>query len=179
MEVANLRIKLRKNQYTIPVENLTSEVTNLEILGDSIEKIPSLKHLTKCVSLLLVCPQLGQLDELPENLKILKIKGGHTYPKNLPQSIKILQISGIKCSLNGIELPRGIINLDLSSNELMTLADIELNSSLTRLNLDHNQLSNLPESLYQNKSLLHLSLDGNPLTDEEKNKLHKTFGIWF
>lgn len=179
MESTYLRIKLRKNQSTLPVEKLTTQITNLVILGDSIEKLPSLKHLTNCRNLLIVCPELSEFNDLPENLKILKIKGGRTCPHQLPQGIETLQISGVDCAFDKIKLPTGVLNLDLSSNGLTTLEGLGLAAPLSRLNLDHNNLSRLPESLYSNKSLLHLSLDGNPLTDEEKNKLHKTFGIWF
>lgn len=179
MESTHLRIKLRKNQSTIPVEKLTAQITNLEILGDSIEKLPSLRHLTNCHNLLIICPELSEYNELPENLKILKIKGGRACPHNFPQGIETLQLSGLQCSFDKLKLPAGVLNLDLSSNGLTSLEGIGLTAPLSRLNLDHNQLSRLPDSLYSNKSLLHLSLDGNPLSEEEKNKLHKAFGIWF
>jgi len=179
MEATHLRIKLRKNQSTLPSEKLTSQVSKLEILGDSIETIPSLEHLTKCEYLSLNCPQLLDLNELPGKLKILKIKGGHTCPQNLPHTLEILQISAIQSSLSKLKIPQGVVNLDLSSNGLTALANLNLGAPLSRLNLDNNQLTCLPDSLYRNKSLLHLSLDGNPLTDEQKNKLHQIFGIWF
>ncbi len=175
-----LRIKLRKNQSTLPLEKLTKDIAHLEILGDSIESLPSLEKLINCKNLLIVCPALSEIKELPTGLNILKIKGGHVYPNQLPTGLETLQLSSIKNeNSNHINIPAGVINLDLSSNGLTSLEGINLGAPLGRLNLDHNQLSKLPEELYENKSLLHLSLDGNPLSEEEKDKLFKAFGIWF
>jgi len=175
-----LRIKLRKNQSTIPTEKLHEGLVNLEIIGDSIESLPSLAQLSLCKNLLLVCPELQEIPKLPENLEILKIKTGRTFPQQLPRKLHTLQLSQIKSNKSlDLELPRGLVNLDLSSNALHCVDSINLGAPLTRINLDHNQLTQLPEILYNNPSLLHLSLDGNPLLEEEKNKLFKTFGIWF
>ncbi len=162
------------------MEKLTAEIKNLEIMGDSIESLPSLKHLTQCQNLLIVCPALSKLGTLPEQLKILKMKGGYTCPQELPDTLETLQISGVRSDEIGrLKLPKQLLNLDLSSNQLIALEEMDLGAPLSRLNLDHNNLSTLPQNLYHNKSLLHLSLDGNPLTDSEKDKLYKTFGIWF
>ncbi len=175
-----LRIKLRKNQSTIPTEKLHEGIVNLEIIGDSIESLPSLAQLSWCKNLLLVCPELQELPDLPENLEILKIKTGRSFPQELPPKIHTLQISQIKSDGPlSLQLPSQLINLDLSSNALTSVDSIHLGMPLKRINLDHNKLTQLPEILYNNPSLLHLSLDGNPLLDDEKNKLFKTFGIWF
>ena len=174
-----LRIKLRKNQSTLPMEKLHSGLKTLEILGDSIETLPSLEHLTQCEQLLLVCPNLSKLAALPENLKILKIKGGQVIPPSLPKNLETLQLSGIKGQeIEYLELPQGLYNIDLSNNQLTNLREMKFAPTLQRINLDHNALKELPESIYQSKSILHLSLDGNPLSDEQKDRIFKTFGIF-
>lgn len=180
MNSSYLRIKLRKSQSTLPTEQLTKNITHLEIIGDSIESLPDLDGLANCKSLLIICPQLREIKALPEHLTILKIKGAMTSPTKLPQTLETLQLSALKSEgIQELSLPEGLINLDLSNNNLTSLEGLRLGAPLGRLNLDHNQLRELPEDLYQNKSLLHLSLDGNPLTDEQKDRIYKTFGIWF
>lgn len=181
MALQSLRIKLRKNQSTLPMEKLHEEVGNLEILGDTIEKIPDLGHLTGCRSLQIICPELKCLGELPAGLEILKIKGGHTLPRTLPHNLRILQIAKVKGqSFDHLEFPQTIETLDLSNNGLLELhKGISHLQSLTRLSLDQNELTELPEELYGHRGLNHLSLDGNKLTDEVKDRIFKVFGIWF
>lgn len=182
----NLRIKLRKNQSTIPSEKLTEDINSLEILGEAIQKLPELSHLTNCQHLLLVCPQLEELPELPPNLKILKIKGGHfSPPKGISQlsTLKNLSLQGLKSqseTFSSWSLPVSLENLDLASNDISSLpVNIGQLSSLQRLTLDHNKIQELPSGVYDLKSLNHLSLDGNPLTENCKQRLYDTFKIWF
>jgi len=178
----NLRIKLRKNQSTIPTEKLTPEVSFLEILGENIESLPSFAHMEKCRNILLVCPELKELSTLPHSLEVFKVNGGKIeMPSNLPL-LKTLQLKslGLK-SLAPLErLPETIETLDLSYNQLGELpTEIASLKKLVRLNLDGNSLVSLPEFLYKLPSLNHLSLDGNPLSEETRNELHQKFGMWF
>jgi len=178
--MTHLRLKMRKGHSTLPIEKLTAEIESLEILGESIEAIPSLEHLELCQKLVLICPQLQEIPKLPQSLTLLKIKGARGIPQNLPPRLETLQLSGLRGVAHfQIDLPDQIKTLDLSGNGLESISHLKLSAPLSRLNLDHNQLTTLPDELYQNKSLLHLSLDGNPLTEEEKDKVYKTFGIWF
>lgn len=183
MGIMNLRLKLRKTQSNLPSEKLTEDLHSLEILGESIEKIPSLAHLENCSHLLLVCPNLADFPALPPNLKILKIKGGHfNLPKILP-ALKVLTLQGLsskKDQFIDFSIPHTIETLDLSNNALENLPiGFKHLQKLVRLTLDHNQLKTLPECLFQLKSLNHLSLDANPLTEEMKQRLFEAFGIWF
>jgi len=178
----NLRIKLRKTQSLVPVEKLVPEITSLEILGDNIEKLPSLKHLVLCKSLTLQCPELNELPALPENLAILKIKGGRFKSAKLPSKLKTLKFSHLALSsLDEIgPWSPDLTNVDLSHNKLRDLPSKLLdNSKISRLSLDSNEFSVLPEALYQLKGLNHLSLDNNPIEEQEKLKLHQQLGIWF
>ncbi len=179
----NLRLKLRKNQATIPTEKLTEDLDSLEILGEAIEKIPSLNHLSRCTHLLLVCPNLLKLPALPPGLKILKIKGGHfDLPKELP-ALRVLSLQGLlskREQFKTFSLPHTLETLDLSNNALEELPSSLKNLvNLSRLSMDHNQLTTLSDQLYQLKSLNHLSLDSNPLAEEVKQRLYEVFGIWF
>lgn len=179
----NLRLKLRKNQSTVASEKLTEDIHSLEILGDSIEKLPSLGHLKVCRYLLLVCPELKELPALPPSLEILKIKGGHFQFKDELPSLKTLSLQGLKVSVESLEnmtYPSGLETLDLANNDLKKIPPSVLKlKGLHRLSLDHNQLKDLPQELMKMTSLNHLSLDSNPLTDDDKQKLHDAFKIWF
>lgn len=182
----NVRIKLRKNQSTIPTEKLTEDINSLEILGEAIQKIPDLKHLVHCRHLLLVCPELEELPELPPNLQILKIKGGHfELPNNIGtlKEIKTLSLQGLKSQrdqFSAWSLPIALENCDLAANDMASLpVNIGQLNSLRRLTLDNNKLVDLPGGVYDLKSLNHLSLDGNPLSEDCRQKLYKTFNIWF
>jgi Leucine-rich repeat (LRR) protein len=178
----NLRIKLRKNQSLVPTEKLVPEIGSLEILGDNIERLPSLEHLNNCKSLSLQCPELNELPLLPKNLVILKIKTGRFKKANLPQSIEILKLSSLNLeNLDSIhEWPRNLKNVDFSHNRLSELPTglLQLNL-INRLSLDSNLFKVIPEGVYQFKRLNHLSVDNNPIEEEEKIKLHQKLGIWF
>lgn len=182
----NVRIKLRKNQSTVPTEKLTEDIHSLEILGEAIQKLPDLNHLKNCQHLLLVCPELLELPKLPSALKILKIKGGYyELPKDIQEQreLKTLSLQGLKSQkdhFSSWSLPITLENCDLANNDMTSLpVNIGQLSHLNRLTLDHNQIQELPSGIYNLKSLNHLSLDGNPLTESCKQKLYDVFKIWF
>lgn len=179
----NLRLKLRKNQSTVPTEKLTKDLHSLEILGDSIEKLPDLSHLENCRYLLLVCPELKALPALPAKLEIFKVKGGHfDLDRDLPP-LRTLSLQGLKSKKDQIiqlSFPKELETIDLANNGLNEIPpSIYELPQLNRLSLDHNQLKNLSDKLMAMNSLNHLSLDHNPLTDADKQKLHDAFKIWF
>lgn len=176
-----MRLKLRKNQSTIPVEKLTEDIHSLEILGDAIEKLPSLAHLKNCRYLLINAPQLTEMKELPPDLSILKLRGLRTLPLHIP-AVTTLSLShlGIASFPTDFVVPNTVETLDLNGNGLKELpGSLFQCRQLRRLNLDHNDLVDLPQAFYELKELNHLSLDGNPLSEECKNTLFKSFGIWF
>jgi Leucine-rich repeat (LRR) protein len=182
----NVRIKLRKNQSTIPTEKLTEDIHSLEILGEAIEELPDLSHLKECRHVLLVCPQLTKMPKVPSLLKILKIKGGHfKLPSDIEKQteLRTLSLQGLKSqkeSFSSWSLPIGLENCDLASNDMTNLPkNIGELINLQRLTLDHNQLQELPSEVYELNGLNHLSLDGNPLSDSCKQKLYDKFNIWF
>lgn len=177
----NVRIKLRKNQSTIPSEKLTPEITSLEIIGDSIQKIPSLSHLKSCQYLSLNAPELIQLNELPPNLTVLKLRGTRTIPQDLP-CIHTLGLSYIQLTPFPLDfkIPTSVLTLNLNGNKLSEIPEGLFDCvNLQRLNLDNNEIVSLPSRFFEIKDLVHLSLDNNPLSDDCKNKLYQKYGIWF
>lgn len=177
----NLRLKMRKNQSTIPMEKLTEDLTSLEILGETLEKIPSLKHLKNCKFLYINAPEVSELGDLPPNLSILKLRGVRSIPPVFPKVLTLaLSHLGVDPFPSNISLPETLETLDLNGNQLESIPDSLLScKNLRRLNLDNNKLTELPDAFYKLESLNHLSLDNNPLTEDCKNSLFKAFGIWF
>ncbi len=183
----SLFLKLGKNKSTLPLEKITSEITHLEIQAPALTKLPLLRlekltAVTIHTSSLTECPDwLFQL----ESLEILKIKNTplkkvSNFSEN--SKIRILQLAHLDLD----ELPESIGSLalldtiDLAGNNLSDLPDSMHDlKNLTRINLDKNQFQILPLWLSELPKLNHLSLDGNPLTEQEKNRLFKAFGIWF
>ncbi len=178
----NVRIKLRKTQSLVPLEKVLPETISLEIIGDNIEKIPDLGHLHLCKSVSLQCPELKRLPVLPENLVTLKIKSGRFIIDQLPEKLEILKISHLNLeNLDSVlSWPIELKNADFSHNQLSHLpaSFLEL-KSISRLSLDGNRFSTLPKDIYLFKNLNHLSIDNNPLEDQEKNELFQKLGIWF
>lgn len=185
--MGHLFLKLNKNKSTLPIEKITDDLTHLEIQAQALTSLPKLDlpHL-KSFSI-----HLSSLIELPSwifqlpKLEVLKIKNSPL--KSLPEfgdnlAIRILQLSGLEID----EIPESIGKLkkldtvDFSANQLSDLPDSMHDlKSVHRINLDKNQFQILPLWLDQLPALNHLSLDGNPLTEQEKNRLFKKFGIWF
>lgn len=180
----NLRLKLRKNQSTIPTEKLTKDLHSLELLGEGVVKIPDLDHLEHCQYLMIICPELKELPKLPKNVEILKIRGGRFALKEDQltslEKCRILNLMATEYLNEKVALPPNIETLDLSSNKLESFPlSITKLTRLGRLTIDSNKITTLPNELFSMKNLNHLSLDNNPLSEETKQKLHEAFGLWF
>lgn len=183
-----MRIKLRKNESTIQWEKVNPEISHLEIIGTSIEKIQSLSSYGSLKSLTLNCESLIKFPQLPTSVEVLKVKHGHPdngWIEHITQlkDLKILQLSFLKLS----SLPdhffdhlHNLNTLDLMGNDLEALpASLAKASQLTRISLDKNSFKSLPHFIYGMKSLSHLSLDDNDLSEDTKKELHEQFGMWF
>lgn len=177
----NLRLKLRKTQSTVPTEKLQENLTSLEIIGETIQKIPPLDHLKLCQFLLINAPEVREISSLPENLKILKLRGLRALPQSLPKKLNSLSLSHLEVALpQDLQIPDEVETLDLSGNSLESLPPSLFKlKKLKRLNLDKNNLKEIPSELFSLSTLNHLSLDGNPLSELSKDNLYKAFGIWF
>lgn len=195
----NTALKDRENarhlKLTLSDDNIDQKLTGLSeleelilitkgdiVLPEFIEELKSLKVFS------IQCPgkvALAQsIFKLP-NLKHLKVKAKKVV-LNIPPapstSLETLMLSD--CALG--EIPYSLF--EISSLKTINLAGngiieipmaIKELQSLQRLVLDRNLLTNLPQALEEITSLSHLSLDGNKFSDAEKERIKKTFNIWF
>ncbi len=72
-----------------------------------------------------------------------------------------------------------LTELNLSGNELsrLPLSFPEL-KKLRRLNLDGNKFSKFPDLVKSMPNLGHLSIDGNPFSEEEKERIQRSYHLW-
>lgn len=158
-------LKLKKNQSTLPTELLFEGITHLEVYGGSLESID---------------PRWFAIP----TLEVLRLKNvGLT---KLPEEMTSFapRLHTLVLSQNHLELiPDWVANfknlkvMDVGSNAIAHLP-AKLPLTLQRLIADSNQLATLPPALFELHSLLHLSLEENPLSEECRQKLFARFGIW-
>ena len=187
-----LNLKLKKSQKKVDLELLNSKDINLidclDLVAPGISDLSFLNHLPK---LKYIMVSNANLKKFPAGnfkyLNLIYIKFKKCYVKDfddnlsIPKTTKVLNLSDniIESLPNWIEELDNLEDLDLSGNKLNSLPNLSTCLNINRLNLDSNCLESLPEFIYTLPGLRHLSIDNNPLTEETKNKIYKTFGIWF
>ncbi len=159
-------LKLKKSQSSLPSELLFEGLTHLEVYGGSLETIdprwfciPTLEVLRLKNVALAKLPE--KIDKPAPKLHTLILSQNHL--REIPEWVSDFKMLKV---------------LDVSSNELSQIPTL-LPLTLQRLIADSNQLETLPQSLFELSSLLHLSLEENPLGPEYRQKLFDHFGIWF
>jgi leucine-rich repeat protein SHOC2 len=185
------RIKLQKNQSTIPIEKVHEQLQVLEIIAEGIDRLPA-GMLARCRSLRSLTLNLPHLSHFPQevmdlsHLEILKIRcesATLSLPEDGPIGLwKIVHFigMGLKEFPKWSALLQDLEQLNLAKNTLSDLpAEFIHCRQLRRLTLDTNQFKGLPEVIYKMDNINHLSLDGNPLSDEEKAKIQRELGLWF
>ena len=191
-ETKNLLLKLNHKAQTLPedlfeydhFESLEIISENLVSIDVRIQKLKNLKSLSiNANSLVFVAKELFSIT----TLKTLKIKNTKLQELSDDFEVKCLDLENLHLSYNQLtRLPKWmgklekLITLDAAKNHLSTLPESVLNlKNLKRLNLDSNNFETVPTCLLALNHLHHLSMDQNPLTDESKEALFKTFNIWF
>jgi len=191
-ETKNLLLKLNKKAQTLPEDLFAYDhFETLEIISENLEsidtRIQNLKNLTTISINANALTFVAQELFLIKTLKTLKIKNSklQTLPEDL--EVRCLDLENLQLNNNQLtSLPtwlgklEKLITLDAAKNNLSTLPDNLVNlKNLKRLSLDSNHFETVPACLLTLNNLHHLSIDQNPLTEESKNTLFKTFKIWF
>ncbi len=179
-------VRLKKN-HSLPEDIFNPLLQNLEIFGDTLERIDErFEVLRQLESLTIISKNLKEINAnifyLP-HLRQLKIKGGMftTLPElQLPSNIKTLFCTDSTLA----ELPETIyqlVNLEIlviSGNQLTTLPkNLTLLKNLRRLVIDNNRLQTFNFLRSDFPRLNHLSLDNNPLTPNSKELLLNEFNL--
>lgn len=180
--MSSLIIKSKKNGPPLK-ESLLEISGNLEILEihSGAEEVLELNFPYAIKNLSINMESLKKIafsSQLFKTLKVLKIRA-NSYEIDFDLSFLNLETLQISSGLTRIDLSKtpNLKTLNLSQNRLVEV-DSKL-TKLTRLNLDHNNFKKVPELVWNTPSLLHLSIDENPLTQEEQQKLFDRFKIWF
>lgn len=185
-------MKCNEDESKFPIELLNLwDLTELEIIGGNFTYFPEdISILTKLKKLSLISTKISvipkEVFQLP-NLTYLSLKNNRL--KHLPE---LSERSGIKQLILG----RNYLNakaLETFFNDMPYLHYLDLGhnvvdeipeslyglSKLRRLNLEDNKLHDLPLRLKDLKELHHLSVGNNPIPDGLKPDIEKNFNISF
>jgi Leucine-rich repeat (LRR) protein len=187
-----LRISMKCNdldtQFPIELLNLW-EMTELEIIGGNFTYFPEdISILKKLRKISLISTKISfipkEIFQLPE-LKYLSLKN------NRLSSLPVLEI---KSNLKQLILGRNYLSekslesffsefphlhlLDLGHNNISAIPEsLYRLTSLQRLNLENNKLHDVPLKLKELKNLNHLSICNNPIPEGLKAEIEKNFNI--
>jgi Leucine-rich repeat (LRR) protein len=187
-----ISVKCKDNETRFPIEYLNLwDMTELEIIGGNFtyfpEDISILKNLRK---ISLISTKISQIPkeifELPE-LTYLSLKNNRI--NELPILEKSSTIEQLILGRNYLHskdldsffynLPN-LHNLDLGHNFIQEIPEsIFYLKSLQRLNLENNQLRNISEKLNDIKTLNHLSISNNPIPLNLRSIIEQKFNISF
>ena len=186
----SMKCETDESQFPIEILNLW-DLTELEIIGGNFTYFPEdISILKKLRKLTLVSTKISviprEIFELP-NLSYLNLKNNRL--KSLPALSK-------KSSIKEMILGRNYLSkmaldsffnsfpelhyLDLGHNNLDEIPESLFNlRKLGRLNLESNRLHSLPLKLKDLRELTHLSVTDNPFPHDEREKIERQFNIIF
>lgn len=187
-----ISMKCSEEETQFPIELLNLwDMTDLEIIGGNFtyfpEDISILKKL-KRISLIstkisvipkeiFLLPQLSYLSLKNNRLNELPKLNGKSNIKQLILGRNSLSNESLDTFFN--DTP-ALDYLDLGHNNVSTIPESIFNlMKLKRLNLENNKLKNLPIRLKEMKELDHLSVTNNPIPEHLKLEIEKIFNISF
>lgn len=176
-------------------EHLPEELTcfpNLQILYIQSKKMTSLpawaQELKSLTSLNIQCPSLTEIPQeifyLP-NLNVLNLSGCGISSLNFPIEVlsPLVELNlgrnKLKKFPSNIQQCKTLKGLYLADNQIDSIprSIVELRG-LKRLNLDRNNITNVPNYVSQ-MNISIFSVDGNPFSKEEKDRLQSELNLWF
>lgn len=185
-------MKCDENDSRFPIELLNLwDLTELEIIGGNFTYFPEdISILTRLKKLSLISTKIAvipkEVFQLP-NLSYLSLKNNRlnslpqletaSHLKQLILGRNYLHTHSLETFFN--ELPH-LHYLDLGHNFIKDIPEsIYRLTKIRRLNLENNKLHGLPLKLKELKDLNHLSICDNPIPDSEKDHIEKNFNIIF
>ena len=185
-------MKCDEEQSKFPIELLNLwDLTELEIIGGNFtyfpEDISILKKLKKLSLIstkisvipkeIFLLPELNYLSLKNNRLKSLPELDSQSNLKQLILGRNYLNAKSLESFFN--EAP-GLLYLDLGHNLISDIPESLVRlKKLIRLNLENNKLHGLPIRLKDLENLQHLSIIDNPIPDSEKELITKDFNIIF
>ena len=139
---------------------------NMTSLPPSIESMTAMKKLRINHGPLRTLPELGNFMPVLAHVN-LDFNRLETLPRSFATATNLMDLDAafneISSFPKGIVQHNGINSIDLSTNRLNRLPEISM-KNLRYLFLQNNSLADLPKSLFGNKNIIMLSVDGNQLT---------------
>jgi Leucine-rich repeat (LRR) protein len=185
-------LKCAPEESRFPIELLNLwDLTELEIIGGNFTYFPEdISILKKLKRLSLISTKISVLPkevfELPE-LEYLSLKNNRL--QEMPalshkSTIKELILGRNYLTAKALEIffhaTPDLHCLDLGHNNLREVPEsLFYLKKLNRLNLENNRLHSLPVKLKELKELTHLSVCDNPFPNEERDWIEKEFNINF
>ena len=182
-----MRIKLRKNKSTLDTEQIPLEIQSLEIIGDSLERLPRLSNYHELKSLYIHCPQVSSFTDFPPKLCSLKVRQGNISKKCLTSISELYKLERLFLIETKIEkLPDTfflkldkVTDIDFKNNFLEELPQsITKLKRLSRINIDQNKFTKFPQALYEMPQINHISADHNSFDEEEIATIYRKLGLW-
>lgn len=185
-------MKCNENESQFPIELLNLwDLTELEIIGGNFTYFPEdISILSKLKKLSLISTKISvipkEVFELP-NLTYLSLKNNRlnhlpnlstkSHLKQLILGRNYLTTKSLETFFN--DTPH-LHYLDLGHNIVDDIPEsLYRLLKLRRLNMESNKLHGLPLKLKELTALNHLSVDNNPFPDSERSQIEKNFNITF
>jgi Leucine-rich repeat (LRR) protein len=185
-------MKCNEDESQFPIELLNLwDLTELEIIGGNFTYFPEdISILTKLKKLSLISTKISvipkEVFELP-NLTYLSLKNNrlnHLPNLSVKSSLKQLILGRNYLTTKSLETffndTPHLHYLDLGHNVVDDIPEsLYRLLKLRRLNMESNKLHGLPIRLKELTELNHLSVDNNPFPDSERVQIEKNFNITF
>lgn len=187
-----ISMKCNDDETQFPIELLNLwDMTELEIIGGNFTYFPEdISILKKLKKISLISTKISvipkEIFQLP-HLKYLSLKNNRlqllpqletkSHLKELILGRNYLSAASLETFFN--EMPE-LHCLDLGHNTISEIPEsIYRLTKLRRLNLENNKLHNVPVRLKELKNLSHLSVMNNPIPEKLRCEIEKNFGISF
>ena len=150
------KLIIQSNQLTeLPDLSALVSLTFLNISGNRLTSLPDLSKMVSMMELYVSSNRLTELQDLSTMTSLKQLLVGNNRLTSLP----------------ALHTATSLKTLCVNDNQLVSIPELPL--SLTRLHVEHNQLTTLPLSNEFLMSLTYLKYDNNPFTPDEVERLQQ------